>query len=165
MNGIEVYELSLPDGRTAIVDAADRGIVEQHRWYALPRGYVATTIRSAGTKRHVYIHRLLMAPSPDVQVDHINHNPLDNRRANLRVVSASLNQHNRRSAQRNSVLGLRNVHWEPRRRRYLGEFQVARRRIRVGSFKTPEAAAQAVAEARRGYRLMDGLPDGRPECG
>ena len=46
-------------------------------------------------KGTVSLHRLLMRPSEDMEVDHINGNGLDNRRQNLRVVSKQQNSENR----------------------------------------------------------------------
>lgn len=74
-------------GRTCL-DAADLGLLAGQRW-ALARGWVA---RGRGADRHG-IHRLLMglagvtrAGEDGVEVEHVNGDPLDNRRGNLRVV-------------------------------------------------------------------------------
>lgn len=44
-------------------------------------------------------------------VDHINHDTLDNRRVNLRILSGSNNSANRKGANKNSKTGVRNVNW------------------------------------------------------
>lgn len=48
-----------------------------------------------GAKSNHYLHKYLMGVSSPTMVDHINHNTLDNRRANLRACTPSQNQMNR----------------------------------------------------------------------
>ena len=43
---------------------------------------------------------------PQDHVDHINHDTLDNRRLNLRVVGSAENQHNRKGLQSNNISGI-----------------------------------------------------------
>jgi HNH endonuclease len=60
------------------------------------RGRVRKRNRKEGDQIYVRMHRLIMNVSNDVQVDHINHNGLDNRRNNLRVATQKQNGANRR---------------------------------------------------------------------
>jgi predicted DNA-binding WGR domain protein len=69
--------------------------------------------------------------------DHINGDKLDNRRANLRAVTASENARNRRSA---NATGFKNV-----TRRWDGQGYEGK--LSLGTFTTPEEAAEAVARA------------------
>jgi hypothetical protein len=87
-------------------------------------------------------------------IDHINGDPADNRIANLRDVTASLNQHNRHAAGRNNALGVLNV-----RRGSAGKFRamasIDGKYRHIGTFDTAEEAhAAAMAEKIRQ----------RPEC-
>jgi hypothetical protein len=73
-----------------IVDATDAWAVAR-RWHLDATGYPCTFVVGVGCRR---LHRFLMdVPSKRV-VDHINRNKLDNRRANLRVVSQRVNYFN-----------------------------------------------------------------------
>lgn len=45
--------------------------------------------------KKIYLHRFLMDSPEGLIVDHINHQTLDNRRENLRVVTHSENMKNR----------------------------------------------------------------------
>ncbi len=80
-----------------MVDDADYDSVSKLKWYPFLSGsgyYLSRTSTIDGKKRTVSLHRLLMGEPKGMQVDHINGNTLDNRRSNLRVVTASENQKN-----------------------------------------------------------------------
>ncbi|MBQ2348402.1 MAG: HNH endonuclease, partial [Clostridia bacterium] len=47
------------------------------------------------------LHRFLMNPTSREEVDHINHNTLDNRKSNLRIVTTAQNQMNSVVSDRN----------------------------------------------------------------
>jgi hypothetical protein len=69
-----------------LIDPRDQAAYDAHSWHIV-QGYAATNV--AG--KTVYLHRLLMQPPPDMEVDHLNFNKLDNRRANLEVVTPAEN--------------------------------------------------------------------------
>lgn len=86
----------LTQGKEALVDDADYEWVSRYKWHAYRSRntwYAKTRIGST----YVKLHRLLMGllPGGRLQVDHHNHNGLDNQRRNLRVVSNQENQWNR----------------------------------------------------------------------
>lgn len=96
------------------------------------------------------LHRLIMGlgRNDHRQVDHINRNPLDNRRENLRVVSASENQFNKRLLFRNNTSGYKGVSLHKKSGRYSAFIQENGKRRWLGySFKTAEDAARAVHQA------------------
>lgn len=45
--------------------------------------------------KNIKLHRLIMNPSRDMIIDHINHNTLDNRKENLKICTSSENNKNR----------------------------------------------------------------------
>jgi hypothetical protein len=83
--------IPLTEGFYAYVDAADFEELNQYRWYTF-NGYAA---RNENRKR-VYMHRQIMQPPKGMLVDHINHNPYDNTRTNLRNVTPRENLCNTR---------------------------------------------------------------------
>lgn len=104
-------------GKSVLVDAEDYHLVSCYAWHITGDGYVQSYLRGSGRKnqKSMLLHRFLLWAGSDEIVDHINHDLLDNRRANLRIVDASTNQFNRKGAQSNSQSGIRNVTFVPSR--------------------------------------------------
>lgn len=103
--------IRLNKGYTATVDVRDLALVSSHRWRVMlyknsPLRYAITG--SHGT--HVFMHRLIAQTPPGYLTDHRNHDGLDNRRENLRVVTHTENMQNRRGAARHSRTGVRGVY-------------------------------------------------------
>jgi hypothetical protein len=77
-----------------------------------PYAITRKTIIVGGIKKRkqFYIHRIVtnLLDSPDIHIDHINGNTLDNRKNNLRVVTRSENMKNRKCSKssRSKYLGL-----------------------------------------------------------
>ena len=74
--------------------------------------------------------------------DHINGNPLDNRKSNLRLATKEQNAKNR-SVQSNNTSGFRGVHWDKRRNKWCSRVRVNEKSIYTGWYDNPEDAAKA----------------------
>ncbi len=98
-------EVPLTKGQITLVSTEDFERVTAFKWTAMwnqyTRSFYAYRWVGTGYKRGTtqYLHRFLMdLPRGDKrQVDHINHDTLDNRRSNIRVVTQSENAKNRLS--------------------------------------------------------------------
>jgi hypothetical protein len=75
-------------------------------------------------------------------VDHLNHNTLDNRKHNLRIVSIDENNRNRRGANRNTSTGVRNVSYSKTDNKYIVQLQVNGKNTVFGRFDSLEEAAE-----------------------
>jgi len=94
-------EIPLTKGYVALVDDEDYEWLMQWKWFSMVQksGHVsaARNAKTVGGKRGtIRMHRVIIAAEPIMQVDHINGNPLDNRRCNLRQCSHTQNVRNRR---------------------------------------------------------------------
>lgn len=108
------YEMVL-DGKhkgTALISIKDKPIVEKHNWILNSGGYVCTWIN----KQYIYLHRFLLQTKKEDYGDHKNHNPLDNRRSNIRIVNKSQNAMNKKM-QSNNTSGIIGVTFR-RERKY-----------------------------------------------
>lgn len=94
----------------AIIDLCDIELIGKYKWHE-QNGYVKTN--DAHAKR---LHRFLTNAPEGMVVDHINHNPLDNRRSNLRVCTYRDNARNVQISKRNTS-GFKGVNYEGNRYR------------------------------------------------
>lgn len=104
--------------------------------------------------RLYYAHRLawLFARGawPVGHIDHIDGNPANNAIANLRDVSAKLNQQNQRRAQASNLSsGLLGVSFDARTGRWLAKISIDNRTKNLGRHANPQLAHQAYLAAKR----------------
>ena len=102
--------IPLTQGKVAMVDDEDFEDLSKSKWYALWQGHVRSyyAIRGIWNGRNMSserMHRRILGlESGDKrQVDHINHDTLDNRKENLRIVTHRENQENRRNKSKHGV--------------------------------------------------------------
>lgn len=137
-------------GAVILVSPIDAAILAS-AWYvaADARGYLSVRRNDRypnGARRQVRLARQIMVPPPNLVVDHIDMNTLDNRRENLRVCPDSKNRINRR-ARKGKAVPLKGV------RRCKSKFQAMitnqGRQYYLGTFETAEAAHSAYAFAAK----------------
>ena len=94
------------------IDACDADLFAARRWRVSrrannPNKFHVLSCGRLGEPETVYLHRLIMRAPPGMQVDHINGDPLDNRRSNLRLATHGQNMANR--AMRRTVAPYRGI--------------------------------------------------------
>ncbi len=133
-------------GLVAMVDPEDFARVSQYSWRALGKGntwYAGHAFSSAPKTYHYeLLHRFILNAPPGVEVDHINGDGLDNRRANLRLATTSQNQANRRKGL-GGLSRFKGVRWNKVRAKWYAEIVVNRRKAYLGLFIIEEDAARA----------------------
>lgn len=143
-------------GAVALVDDSDFALVAG-AWYLHDSGYAVRP--ASGGAPTIYMHRLILglAPGDGMHADHINCNPLDNRRSNLRAVTCAVNAQNR--AQRSfGTSRFRGVYFHRGRGRWLARVMLNYRHHYLGYFDD-EVEAAKVAEAYRREHMPFAAPD------
>ena len=119
-------------------------------------GY-ATSSRTLGGNRKM--HRVILSAKKGQIVDHINHNGLDNRRVNLRIVDASESARNRRVKNKYGYVGVgkaRDRNGEPKY--WIARITISKgNRIYLGTYPTAIKAARAYDKAVDKYHKGIGV--------
>lgn len=135
--------LELPHGYVTTIDESDWPTVQPLTLYRGANGYVYYSVWRDGRSRPSTLHGFLMQTPKGLHTDHINGDKLDNRRANLRIVTPSVNQANRHRQTRGAT-GVRGVtHRAGTKNPWIAQIMVDRRQVYLGSFSTLEAATDA----------------------
>ena len=149
----------------AIVDELDADLARFSWCLAGEPGYAARKMRR-DDRRFTYLRRLILIRSigRDLEAgevcDHINGDPLDNRRCNLRVADLADNSQNRGLMGHNTS-GYTGV-TKCRRGRWQVCVTVRGKAHYRGSYTTPEAAAKVVAELRKELGSLAGQRGAMP---
>lgn len=145
-------QIRLTKGQVALVDDEDFDWLNQWRWksHKITRGetsyfYAMRIVKNNGKRTYQTMHRLILGlahSSPEV--DHRNHNTLDNRRCNLRIATVIQNQGNSRkragcTSQYKGVCFVKG--------KWRSAIRINRRVTYLGSFTSEVDAAICYAEA------------------
>ena len=145
--GFAFRRIKLSQGKFAIVDPQDYEKLIGYPWYAAKDLYTFYAQRKE-TGKTIKMHRQIMNPPPGLFVDHINHNGLDNRRANLRIATRLENSRNRRSLNP-GISKYKGVAQSKSGNRWFASIGCEGRRIHLGSFKSETDAAKAYDKAAK----------------
>lgn len=137
--------------RYTLIDDEDYGKIKDFTWHLSKDRhdfYIETFVYPGDSARErILMHRLIAGAQKDSLVDHINHNTLDNRKANLRICSIKENSRNRRRRKQGYTSKYKGVYFCKTKRRYRARIFMDGKSIHLGSFKNEEDAARAYNEA------------------
>jgi hypothetical protein len=152
--GCAFRRIPLTQGKFAIVDPEDYARLNKYKWYAAGKEAKFYAARWAGRKK-VFMHREVIFVPAGMVGDHINHNRLDNRKANLRPATIAQNAHNKPR----SSAKFRGLSRDKRRGKWRVRVSCNGRRISIGSFDDETAAARAYDEAVKKYHGRFAVPN------
>lgn len=130
----------------ALVDDADYTYLTNWTW-CIANGYVQCTDYSTGLRKLHYMHCLLVTGA---EIDHIDGNPLNNQRSNLRAVTRTQNNANRRvdgNKTATTTSQYKGVCWNKGKQNWHTQIKYLRHKYHIGYFHNEIDAAKAYNEA------------------
>ncbi len=112
--------------------------------------YAQGYMKRAGKHHTIQLHRFILDAPPHLEVDHNNHNTLDNRRSQISLATRSENEQNK-GARKNSKSGVRGVHWDKSCKRWRARVYSNKKYVWTGTFEKLEDAIREVEKARAIY--------------
>lgn len=154
-NEIEVVggttKIFLNRGYVALIDTEDWEKVKDKKWAVSPQSnttYCRNSTRGGGT---ISLHRLIMNAPKDMDVDHIDHNGLNNTKSNLRICTTSENCRNRVRGKISSSK-YKGVYFYCPTKKWRSAITIAKgKRIYLGQFLSEESAAIVYNEMAKKY--------------
>lgn len=144
--------ISLTQGQYAIVDAHNYEELNQRKWFAYwnkdTKSFYAVRAakRENGKQPRISMAREILGLKygDKRQADHIDHNTLDNRMSNLRIVTCNQNQWNHKNP--------KGYYWN--KGKYTARIGFNGERIYLGRFCTTKEAHNAYLEAKEKYHIF-----------
>lgn len=140
-------------GEEFYFDLEDYEKIKEYKWYLTSVGYIATQYKDKnGKTKTLLLHRFIM----DVIeynhniVDHINHNTIDNRKCNLRIVTHQQSGMNR-GIQRNNTSGTCGVYKSSFKNKWTATIKVNGKLINLGYFDSKKEAINIRKKAEAKY--------------
>lgn len=145
-------EIPLTQGKVALVDDEDYKWLIEFKWCAAKSRTTFYAMRHTHQQRPetIQMQRDIIRPLAKFQIDHINHNGLDNRRENLRIATPTQNNQNRQKSKGKSSQ-YRGVSWSTSTRKWRVEIKASGSKRILGHFDNEIDAALAYDRAAREF--------------
>lgn len=143
--------INLSKGKVALVSDCDFHYLKELKWYAIKQG--SSKFRAYNSNHKVYMHQLIMETVGQETVDHIDGNPLNNQRENLRICSFYENTRNTTKKGKLNTSKYKGVYLDNRKeplvKRWVAQIKVDYKTYKLGRFLTEIEAAKAYDEAAK----------------
>lgn len=139
--------IPLTQGKFAIVDDEDYKELSKHKWHTFKNSYGGyAAIRNCQClfdkkRRVIYMHRQIMSCPQEMEIDHQDHNQLNNRKSNLRICTRAENQRNR-NKQKNNTSGFKRVYRRKDCKKWRANIGFNGQQIHLGDFNSAIEAAK-----------------------
>lgn len=148
--------IKLTQNKFALVDDEDFEWLNQWKWY-YSNGYAMRKPHIRGSKPYrsdiIQMHRLVNKTPIKFQTDHINRNPLDNRKCNLRTVTLQKNHFNMKPKQ-NNISGMLGVNWSKKINKWRTRIMINGKDISLGYYINLEDAINVRRRAEQIYHII-----------
>lgn len=139
--------IDVGNGLISMIDDIDYDMISCYNWSSYKSKTTGTYIPITrivknGKWATIRMHSLIVGDVDKYDVDHINHNTLDNRRSNLRLCSRSENLMNRRMF-RNNISGYKGVSFNTQHNKWMAKVVFNKHQYFCGYFDNPEDASVA----------------------
>lgn len=128
--------------RSTLIDDEDYELASKYKWYW---NGTRSGINNNNHGKCIYLSRLVMGFPKGKQVDHINHNIFDNRKANLRICTNSQNCINKAKYKgtTSKYKGVCKVFNTKTDRIWKAQIMFQRKKLSIGHYTTEKDAAKA----------------------
>jgi hypothetical protein len=134
--------IPLTQDKFALLDDADYELVRGHSYYFSKSKTICGGYAMRGSD-DLLLHRIIMGlTDPEIKVDHINGDGLDNRRANLRSGTQGQNLKNR-SIQKGNKSGYKGSYFDKQANKWRANISIDNKTKYIGLFDTVEETARA----------------------
>lgn len=116
--------------------------------YQRQDGYWVIGVNGYQYRAHRLAWLITQGAWPDVDIDHIDGNPSNNRIANLRQATRSENLQNQNKAHSGSTSGILGVHWSNQRKKWVAAITVNGKVRSLGRWESKDLAHQAYLRAK-----------------
>lgn len=145
--------ITLSKGHIAKVCDCHYDKVKNYKWSSVRMGRRAikwcavrgthTTYKGEHIRTTHLMHRDIMQPEDNENVDHIDGDTLNNQCSNLRIVNQSQNNANQIGAKVGSKSGVKGVYWHKGAKKWCAEVVHLKKKYYLGVYDTLEEARQA----------------------
>lgn len=136
------YEIHTRKGVAILVDAQDYASFSQRTWGIASGGYAKNDWWDNGKRKTILMHHLVLPKKEGFEIDHINRNPLDNRRVNLRYATHAQNIANS-GLRKINTSGYKGVGWSNMQHAWIARFRSNGHVFILGKFDCKSCAADA----------------------
>lgn len=130
---------------TFIIDVADLNLIKDYSWrvYHLSNGYKRVETSILAGKKHIILARLLMNFPDGKYIDHVDCDPTNNQRSNLRLASEKENSRNAAKTKRKTSSNFKGVSWHKHKNKWIAMCAVNGKNTFIGYFSNEIEAAKA----------------------
>lgn len=149
---LKIFSKTLGTFDVLVDDDIDQNILNMKWVIVRQRGNKFRVAISKYKSKNLFLHREIMKVSDNLIVDHINGNPLDNRKCNLRICNNSENTRNRDKS-KNNTSGYKGVCFvkNKKQKQWVSKIKYNYKSITLGYFHTKEEAAKVYNKAAIKY--------------